>query len=265
MLEAALAAGLNLPHSCRSGHCASCKARLISGEIPLSEGAHGGADCRRSRAGLRAALSGAAPIRPRRSKRASLVNASDAEIKTLPCRIASFAATGAGCDAGVPAPAGGRAASVSGWPVSRRAAGRRAATQLLHRQPATRRRAQIELHVRRVPGGLIHRCACSSSLQCRVAAEDRGADRPVRLSAERSAGVDGCGRHRLRADQVDAPARAGARLDAPVSRCSGALGADIDLYDEAWLLELARRYPSQLEVTTVLSDVSPEQLRDVGE
>jgi ferredoxin len=33
VLEAALAAGIPLPHSCRAGRCASCKARLVSGEI----------------------------------------------------------------------------------------------------------------------------------------------------------------------------------------------------------------------------------------
>jgi len=38
VLGAALAAGLPLPHSCRSGRCASCKARLLSGEIAYPEG-----------------------------------------------------------------------------------------------------------------------------------------------------------------------------------------------------------------------------------
>ena len=33
MLAAALAAGIPLPHSCREGRCASCKAKLLSGEI----------------------------------------------------------------------------------------------------------------------------------------------------------------------------------------------------------------------------------------
>ena len=33
VLEAALAAGLPLPHSCRGGRCASCKAKLVEGEI----------------------------------------------------------------------------------------------------------------------------------------------------------------------------------------------------------------------------------------
>jgi CDP-4-dehydro-6-deoxyglucose reductase, E3 len=33
VLAAALAAGIPLPHSCRAGRCATCKARLISGVI----------------------------------------------------------------------------------------------------------------------------------------------------------------------------------------------------------------------------------------
>jgi CDP-4-dehydro-6-deoxyglucose reductase len=33
VLAAALRAGLNLPHSCKGGHCASCRARLLSGEV----------------------------------------------------------------------------------------------------------------------------------------------------------------------------------------------------------------------------------------
>jgi CDP-4-dehydro-6-deoxyglucose reductase len=33
VLTAALAAGIPLPHSCRAGRCATCKARLLSGQI----------------------------------------------------------------------------------------------------------------------------------------------------------------------------------------------------------------------------------------
>jgi len=38
VLGAALDAGIPLPHSCRAGRCASCKARLLSGEIAYPEG-----------------------------------------------------------------------------------------------------------------------------------------------------------------------------------------------------------------------------------
>jgi CDP-4-dehydro-6-deoxyglucose reductase, E3 len=33
VLDAALAAGLNLPHSCKSGSCSACRARLLAGEV----------------------------------------------------------------------------------------------------------------------------------------------------------------------------------------------------------------------------------------
>ena len=33
VLAAALRAGLNLPHSCKGGHCASCRARIVDGTV----------------------------------------------------------------------------------------------------------------------------------------------------------------------------------------------------------------------------------------
>jgi len=38
ILTVALAAGLPLPHSCRGGRCASCKARLLAGQIAYPDG-----------------------------------------------------------------------------------------------------------------------------------------------------------------------------------------------------------------------------------
>jgi CDP-4-dehydro-6-deoxyglucose reductase len=38
ILDAALRAGLNLPHSCKGGHCSSCRARLRSGQVQYPNG-----------------------------------------------------------------------------------------------------------------------------------------------------------------------------------------------------------------------------------
>jgi CDP-4-dehydro-6-deoxyglucose reductase len=38
VLAVALAAGIAIPHSCRAGRCASCKSRLISGQIEYPQG-----------------------------------------------------------------------------------------------------------------------------------------------------------------------------------------------------------------------------------
>lgn len=38
LLDAALGAGLNLPHSCKGGNCGSCRARLLQGEIEYPNG-----------------------------------------------------------------------------------------------------------------------------------------------------------------------------------------------------------------------------------
>jgi CDP-4-dehydro-6-deoxyglucose reductase len=39
VLDAALAAGLNLPHSCKGGNCGACRARLLEGEVSYPNGA----------------------------------------------------------------------------------------------------------------------------------------------------------------------------------------------------------------------------------
>lgn len=39
VLDAALGAGLNLPHSCKGGNCGACRARLLAGEVSYPHGA----------------------------------------------------------------------------------------------------------------------------------------------------------------------------------------------------------------------------------
>ena len=87
VLEAALGAGLNLPHSCKSGHCGSCRARLIAGEIHYPNGRPLGITAEEARAGN--VLLCQARAQSDLTVEARLVaSVADVEIKTLPCRIA---------------------------------------------------------------------------------------------------------------------------------------------------------------------------------
>lgn len=86
ILDAAIAAGLNLPHSCRSGHCASCRARLATGRVRYPGPRPAGLMAEEEAAGMvllcqaRAASDVAVEARVIR-------HVTDVEIKTLPCRI----------------------------------------------------------------------------------------------------------------------------------------------------------------------------------
>jgi CDP-4-dehydro-6-deoxyglucose reductase, E3 len=88
VLEAALASGLNLPHSCKSGHCGSCRARLKSGEIRYPGD--------RRPLGLTESEARAGYVLLCQARAASdltvearvIARVSEVEIKTLPCRVA---------------------------------------------------------------------------------------------------------------------------------------------------------------------------------
>ncbi|MGB8327058.1 MAG: FAD-binding oxidoreductase [Steroidobacteraceae bacterium] len=86
VLEAALDAGLNLPHSCRSGHCASCRAHLVSGTIAYPYGRPLGIT--EEEAGRGDVLLCQARARSDLEVEARLIaRIGEVEIKTLPCRI----------------------------------------------------------------------------------------------------------------------------------------------------------------------------------
>ena len=87
VLEGALAAGLNLPHSCKSGHCASCRARLRAGEIEYPNGIPIGLTSEEAQAGN--VLLCQARARSDLIVEARLITSvAEVDIKTLPCRIA---------------------------------------------------------------------------------------------------------------------------------------------------------------------------------
>jgi CDP-4-dehydro-6-deoxyglucose reductase, E3 len=87
VLDAALAAGLNLPHSCKSGHCSSCRARLVSGEIRYGNGRPLGITAQEEAAG-QVLLCQARPLSDLTVEVRLVASVSEVEIKTLPCRIA---------------------------------------------------------------------------------------------------------------------------------------------------------------------------------
>ncbi len=87
LLQAALAAGLNLPHSCKSGHCSSCRARLVAGEIHYPNGRPPGLTEDEAASG-QVLLCQARPRSDLVVEARLIANVADVEIKTLPCRIA---------------------------------------------------------------------------------------------------------------------------------------------------------------------------------
>lgn len=87
ILEAALAAGLNLPHSCKSGHCASCRARLLSGEVRYAGVRPLGVTAEEAQQGY-VLLCQARALSDVIVEARFIASVADMEIKTLPCRIA---------------------------------------------------------------------------------------------------------------------------------------------------------------------------------
>jgi CDP-4-dehydro-6-deoxyglucose reductase, E3 len=89
LLEAALGAGLNLPHSCKSGHCGSCRARLLSGQIAYARGRPLGLSDAEEREHL-VLLCQARACSDLTVEARLITSVTDVEIKTLPCRIAAL-------------------------------------------------------------------------------------------------------------------------------------------------------------------------------
>jgi CDP-4-dehydro-6-deoxyglucose reductase len=87
ILEAALDAGLNLPHSCKSGHCSSCRARLLAGHVRYPQGTPLGLTAEEERTG-HVLLCQARPLSDLTVDVRLVAAVTEVEIKTLPCRIA---------------------------------------------------------------------------------------------------------------------------------------------------------------------------------
>ena len=87
VLAAAQLAGMPLPHSCRSGRCGSCRARLLSGRVEYRDGPPPGLSPQETREGF--VLLCQALARSDLVVEARLIQSpASAEIKTVPSRIA---------------------------------------------------------------------------------------------------------------------------------------------------------------------------------
>ena len=86
VLEAALRAGINLPHSCKGGNCSACRARILSGRIHYPSGRPLGLMEDEERAGFGLLCQARADTDLLIEARA-IFRASEAPIKSLPCRV----------------------------------------------------------------------------------------------------------------------------------------------------------------------------------
>ena len=87
VLDAALRAGLDVPHRCMGGNCGACRARLLEGEVAYPNGRPLGLVGCGDRRWTRAALSGARPQRSRSSRCSRPAAAGALRVKRLPCRV----------------------------------------------------------------------------------------------------------------------------------------------------------------------------------
>jgi len=87
ILDAALRAGINLPHSCRGGHCASCRARIVGGSIQYRNGRPLGLMEQEERDGY-ALLCQALPAVADVSVQVRVIKpVAEVHVQHLPCRI----------------------------------------------------------------------------------------------------------------------------------------------------------------------------------
>jgi CDP-4-dehydro-6-deoxyglucose reductase len=86
VLSAALRAGLNLPHSCKGGHCASCRARVLAGSVAYPGPRPPGLTEDEAREGY-ALLCQARALTDLRVETREVRPAPEVEVKSLPCRI----------------------------------------------------------------------------------------------------------------------------------------------------------------------------------
>jgi CDP-4-dehydro-6-deoxyglucose reductase len=251
VLDAALAAGLNLPHSCKSGHCASCRARLLSGEIHYPNGRTAGLTADEAHAGY-ILMCQARPRSDLAVEARVIANVEDVEIKTLPCRIARMNRLAPDVmQVFLRLPAVERLRFKAGQYLDVLLEGGRRRSFSIASPPHDS--DLLELHVRRVPGGgfteALFQTLHDGSLLKIEGPIGQFVYREQSAPALMIAG--GTGFAPLKAMLRHALENGSAR---DIWLYWGARQR-VDVYEEALLLEWARRYPN-LRFTAVLSEAA---------
>ncbi|HEY2808010.1 MAG TPA: 2Fe-2S iron-sulfur cluster-binding protein [Steroidobacteraceae bacterium] len=258
LLEAALAAGLNLPHSCKSGHCGSCRARLLAGAVSYPAARPPGITPAEQAQGY--ILLCQARAQADLAVEARLIaSVGDVEIKTLPCRIARLTLLAPDVlQVWLRLPAVEHLPFQPGQYLDVLLAGGRRRSFSIASPPHDSE--LLELHVRRVSGG-----GFTGQLF-----GDPGAAAPA-LAQGALLRIEGpIGQFTYRPGTMPVLMIAGGTGFAPLKSMlrhvlETGIRRDIhlywgarhvrDLYEEAVLLEWVRRYP-QLRFTAVLSEAS---------
>jgi CDP-4-dehydro-6-deoxyglucose reductase len=153
VLDAALRAGLNLPHSCKGGHCSSCRARIVIGQVRYPWGRPLGLADHEERAGYALLCQARAATEQLAVEIAECrPPAVDIQVKYLPCRIERLQRLSPDVVAVfLRFPANEEFHFAAGQYLDIMMPGNRRRSFSIASSPQDR--GPIELHVRRVPGG----------------------------------------------------------------------------------------------------------------
>jgi CDP-4-dehydro-6-deoxyglucose reductase len=255
ILEAALRAGLNLPHSCKGGHCSSCRALLLSGQVRYPAGRPPGLMEQEYAAGY-TLLCQARPASNELTIRLREVSAAaQSEVRSLPCRIERLQRLTADVVAVfLRLPATEMFVFNAGQYVDIMLPGNRRRSFSLANPPHDA--DLLELHVRRVATGEFTEQLFAGSLaRTLLRIEGPLGQFCFRTESARPALLIGGG-------TGYAPLRSMLRTlleggdQRPLHLYRGAVSAD-DLYEDAIIHDWCHRYPN-LQYTPVLSEPRPQ-------
>lgn len=152
ILDAGLRAGLNLPHSCKGGHCSSCRARVLHGAISYPSGRPIGLMAEEERAGYALLCQARAASAELTVEVRQIRPPSEILVKSLPCRIERLQPLAPDVMAVfLRLPANDEFTFLAGQYVDIMLAGNRRRSFSIANPPHDAR--LLELHVRRVTGG----------------------------------------------------------------------------------------------------------------